>query len=720
MKKWVQFSVIVYLLTQISYAQLDHSANNLKSYKSTIESNNLVNVNLDSLMLDSMIVSELISKSIPGFTSIIVKDNKVIWNKNYGFRNRELQLPVEDSTIFLIASTSKTIVATAVMQLWEKKIITLENNINNYLPAGFSVVNPYYPNDTITVKMLMTHTSSLQDNWNILELLTICGDSPIKLDSFLINYFTPGKKYYSQSNFYNYHPGTDWNYSNVEISLLAMMVENLTGKSFDEYCRENIFNPLSMGSASWFLQGMDLTQIAIPYNGSSPICNQGFPLYPSGFLRVNKLDLSHLLLAYLNKGVYKNHRILDSATVKFMLSDQIGHSVFDIGFEWMQGLIWYNDITLNKLSGSSLTWGHNGSSPGCLSGMAHNPDEKWGYIFFINWRPMNDLTGGSSDLQPNIIRYARLYGNIYALRPSIAKPFARTNIDSILFNTTFSNIYGHPYTPYLIYSNSDRKEIDSLKLFDDGLHGDKNVNDGIYAGYIPPQITEDFYTLSVSTIDEQTNKYFNTSDISRFTTAGPLIVDSVQYKKIGNLYYARPFVENKSRTTTIKNAKINILCNDPWVTSIAGVKLPDIPPGTTMGSSTWGVIHYIDSLFHNTFNLKFDITIDDWTYWKDSTDLIIAGISDNIIRTLTFNLEQNYPNPFNPITKIKYSIPNSSFVTLKVFDILGRELETLINEEKTAGIYEIDFDASQLSSGVYFYQIKAGEFIQTKKMILIK
>ncbi|MFZ2323910.1 MAG: carboxypeptidase regulatory-like domain-containing protein [Ignavibacteriaceae bacterium] len=85
-----------------------------------------------------------------------------------------------------------------------------------------------------------------------------------------------------------------------------------------------------------------------------------------------------------------------------------------------------------------------------------------------------------------------------------------------------------------------------------------------------------------------------------------------------------------------------------------------------------------------------------------------------------FKLFQNYPNPFNPATNIQFSIPQQSFVTLKVYDILGREVETLVNEQKTAGKYEVNFNASYLSSGVYFYSIKAGDFIQTRKMVLMK
>jgi hypothetical protein len=85
-----------------------------------------------------------------------------------------------------------------------------------------------------------------------------------------------------------------------------------------------------------------------------------------------------------------------------------------------------------------------------------------------------------------------------------------------------------------------------------------------------------------------------------------------------------------------------------------------------------------------------------------------------------FELNQNYPNPFNPSTIIKYSIKEKSNVEIKVFDMLGSEIAVLVNEDKTPGNYEVNFDASKLSSGVYFYSIKAGEFIQTKKMLLMK
>jgi len=85
-----------------------------------------------------------------------------------------------------------------------------------------------------------------------------------------------------------------------------------------------------------------------------------------------------------------------------------------------------------------------------------------------------------------------------------------------------------------------------------------------------------------------------------------------------------------------------------------------------------------------------------------------------------FELQQNYPNPFNPTTSISFSIPSSAFTSLKVYDIIGNEVATLVNEEKTAGNYEVRFNASSLTSGTYFYKLSAGSFTEVKKMILLK
>jgi hypothetical protein len=100
---------------------------------------------------------------------------------------------------------------------------------------------------------------------------------------------------------------------------------------------------------------------------------------------------------------------------------------------------------------------------------------------------------------------------------------------------------------------------------------------------------------------------------------------------------------------------------------------------------------------------------------------------DNSKSPNTFALEQNYPNPFNTSTSIRYNVPSvtlseveGSRVSLKVYDVIGNEVATLVNEEKPAGSYEVKFNASELSSGIYFYKLQAGSLLETKKMILMK
>jgi hypothetical protein len=88
--------------------------------------------------------------------------------------------------------------------------------------------------------------------------------------------------------------------------------------------------------------------------------------------------------------------------------------------------------------------------------------------------------------------------------------------------------------------------------------------------------------------------------------------------------------------------------------------------------------------------------------------------------SVAFELEQNYPNPFNPGTTIKYKLPQASLVNLKVYNVLGQEVATLVDESQPAGIHAVQFDGSGLSSGVYFYRLSAGDFVQTRKLMLLR
>jgi hypothetical protein len=237
---------------------------------------------------------------------------------------------------------------------------------------------------------------------------------------------------------------------------------------------------------------------------------------------------------------------------------------------------------------------------------------------------------------------------------------------------------------------------------------------------------EEFYKIELTAFDNNSPDHFIVPNAVRITTAGPVVIDSLVLKKLtGTLYSLRGFATNKG-SKNISNVKLKIICNDPWVSGDLGnseLTLGLLEPGITTGTTSITLITYVDSLFERYFNIKTEGRIDGWTYWTDTMRVYdpapsfvedLAGIPDR------FALAQNYPNPFNPETKIRFSIPYTSKVELNIYDLLGSKVARILDEEQTAGNYETTWNAANLPSGVYFYQLKAGEFVETKKMILMK
>ena len=126
-----------------------------------------------------------------------------------------------------------------------------------------------------------------------------------------------------------------------------------------------------------------------------------------------------------------------------------------------------------------------------------------------------------------------------------------------------------------------------------------------------------------------------------------------------------------------------------------------------------------------TVKVRFRSIQPGWDWWWAVDNVCIKGFSvtgltQNSEIPTKFDLLQNYPNPFNPTTQIKFDIPKQGFVSLKVYDVLGKEVANLVNEVKAAGSYAVEFDGASLSSGIYYYRIESGSFVNVKKMVLIK
>lgn len=338
---------------------------------------------------DAFLLSAMNAGKMPGASMVVIKDGQWILNKNLGKADIAQNKDVTRNTVFMLASVSKTIVATAIMQQWEKGQINLDADINHYLPFNF--MHPNHPNDSVTMRMLVTHTSAIKDNWTVMNSLYVNGDSPISLDTFMKHYFVPGGTYYSAtSNYYAYAPGTTINYSNMATTLAAYIVQRVTGDDFAHYCDTAIFDKLCMKPTGWKLEHIaDTTKIARPYSWFNNTYNDnglyGYPDYPDGQLRCNITSLARFMTMYMQRGTYNGVRILDTSTVDYMLKQQTPVAS-------NQGIIFYSAPG----SSGDMLWGHNGGDAGVATAMYFNIAKKTGAIVLTNG-------DGSSTVSPDAL-----------------------------------------------------------------------------------------------------------------------------------------------------------------------------------------------------------------------------------------------------------------------------------------------------------------------------
>ena len=359
----------------------------------------------DSAYLDSFFLYRMDSLHLPGLAASIVKDGEIIWTGAYGWAKIEDSIPATDTTIWNQGSISKTITAVAAMKAWEQDLFELDENINDLLP--FNVVHYFYPNDTITPRNILVHNSCVEDNWSLWNSLIVFNeDSPVRLDTFMYNYFNPAGYWYNSLNFLNYPPGSHWEYSNVGTSLVGYLTEAVTGDSFPSYCQQHIFDPLGMSRTSWLYANLDTNNIAMPYTyiGSQyyPIGYPSTCIYPSSTLKSSLLDLTRFLLMFMQYGELDSVRVLDSTTVALMrtVQDTIPWSPNSyIGITW-----WYYQSTLS----GRWVWGHIGGWFGTATSMHFCPAENSGAIVLTNRE-----VGGFDDLGPmvkELLDWALQYG----------------------------------------------------------------------------------------------------------------------------------------------------------------------------------------------------------------------------------------------------------------------------------------------------------------------
>jgi CubicO group peptidase (beta-lactamase class C family) len=269
----------------------------------------------------------------------------------------------------------------------------LDEDINDYLP--FRIINPNYPGEIISFRMLLTHTSSLRDNWDVLDPLYTLpegGDSPLELQSYVKDYFTEGGEYYSsEENFAEEKPGESFSYCNMGYSLLGLLIERISGKSFSQYMQEDIFQALGMTNSYWFLKEIPHDNIARPHEIAPEkepevLNHYGFASFPDGQLRTTATDYAQVLKLMINRGKVNGATFLSEETVDEYLKIQYPKVAKHQALTWN-----YNEfeaksyvLFMPRYLFTRNIPAHSGYDPGVETYVAFDPKKKRGIIIFIN------------------------------------------------------------------------------------------------------------------------------------------------------------------------------------------------------------------------------------------------------------------------------------------------------------------------------------------------
>lgn len=356
--------------------------------------------------------------NVPGISAGIVKNGKLACTAVAGMANIEEKRPVTPDTLFCIASISKTITATAVMQSVENGKLSLDDDVGKYLP--FQVTVPGCSSSKVTVRELLAHTSSIADNPTLINCPGDCkygdaitgtvqrgGDSPIPLATLVPGYVTPGGAYYdAKANFLTSCPGKTSSYSNMGIVLAGYLAQVVEHDSLEKVTKDRIFAPLGMKETSWKLSEIDPSHLAMPYDwtksgGFTPFGQFGEPDWPDGMLRTSVPELARFLLMFMQLGVYGGQRLLSEATVKEMQRVQAPDLDED------QGLVWaYDDF-----GSRTHVMGHAGSDNGVSANMYFDPADGAGVIVMSNgmWESTTEASDEADNLMEALFDESKKY-----------------------------------------------------------------------------------------------------------------------------------------------------------------------------------------------------------------------------------------------------------------------------------------------------------------------
>lgn len=317
-----------------------------------------------------------------GLAVAVVKNGKVIYTQSFGKKSIENNTDLKESDIFRIASISKSFTTTALMTLVDKGLVNPDQDVSDLI--GFRVRNPKFPEIPITVKMLLSHTSSLQDAAGYFSLDVV---NPDKGENYVKAY-------------HDYAPGTQYEYCNLGYNIIGTIVEKVSGVRFDNYVRDNVIKPLGL-YAGYNVDSLDASRFVTLYGnddngvwGPQPaayrsraediqngyVMGYSTPLFsPTGGIKISARDLARYMIMHMNYGKSGKTRIISEKSSKMMQTPIVKVNE-NIGYGMAL------EKATNLIEGEVMT-GHTGSAYGVYSAMFFNPESKFGIVMITNGCP---------------------------------------------------------------------------------------------------------------------------------------------------------------------------------------------------------------------------------------------------------------------------------------------------------------------------------------------
>ncbi|MEM9671683.1 MAG: serine hydrolase domain-containing protein [Bacteroidota bacterium] len=333
--------------------------------------------------LTTKLTNHFKNSDLPGFSVAIVSEDKVLYQKGFGFANKDTKKAFDNTTVQALGSVSKTVVGLALVKAIGDGKLTMDTEINDILP--FQVINPFFKDSPILIRHLANHTSSISDTKHygksyVLDDAFVPSDNvhrdflgfikshdPIELEEFLANILSEEGKWYRKKNFLKAKPGTAKEYANLNAALAAYIIEVATDTPFEEYTQTQIFSPLGMPNTAWNTNEKMKDELATPYfPAGAEVPRYKLITYPDGGLHSNTNDLS-IYLQEIIKAYARNSTYLTSEYAKILLP---GDNDTDRAF-WGMGE-------------ESRNIGHSGSDPGVQTDLQFNADSKIGRIILTN------------------------------------------------------------------------------------------------------------------------------------------------------------------------------------------------------------------------------------------------------------------------------------------------------------------------------------------------